>query len=195
MKKAITKESGGRFVAVDVETSGFAPRRGGRVIEIGAVAIENGEVADEFESLVNPRCMIHWGAFRVHGISMEMLEGEPGPEEVMPGLKEFIGDSTVLAHNAPFDMGFLRSEFARLGLELRNKQVCTCIMSRKLLPELPSHSLESVARHLLSEGRPLRQSHRALDDARLCAMIWMRMQELPAPPQRRPVRRRVKGEG
>ena len=105
----------GIYVAIDVETTGLSTRTGGRIIEIGAVALNNGKLGAEFQSLVNPGVAIPASAQRIHGISSAMLQDRPVPEHAFSRLWEFIGTSTLIAHNAVFDMAFLHSEFSRQG--------------------------------------------------------------------------------
>ena len=164
-----------RHVALDVETTGFSPQNGDRVIEIGAVAIEDQIIVDEFSSFIDVDKMIPWQVRQVHGITNEMLEGEPKPDDVWSEFYEFIAGSILVAHNASFDIGFLRHEFALLGMSLNNRSLCTLKMSRKLYPHLPNHKLETVSRYLLGESCEQMHMHRALDDARLAGMIWIEM--------------------
>jgi DNA polymerase-3 subunit epsilon len=106
-----------------------------------------------------------------------MLDGQPLPEKVYPALRDFIGDSTLVAHNAPFDLTFLAHELARLGMSLPNRSICTLRMARRRLPGLPNHRLETVCRHYYG-GMPGGVSrHRALDDARLTARVWLALME------------------
>ena len=164
-----------RYIALDVETTGFSPQNGDRVIEIGAVAIKNHGIVDEFSSLIDVDKMIPWQVQQVHGITNEMLGGEPKPDEVWSEFYEFITGSILVAHNASFDIGFLRHEFALLGMSLNNRSLCTLKMSRKLYPHLPNHKLETVSRYLLGKSCEQMQMHRALDDAKLAGMIWLEM--------------------
>ena len=165
-----------RYVALDVETTGLLPKNGDRVIEIGAVAIENQSIIAEFSSLIDAGKMIPRRVQQVHGITNEMLYGEPRPDEVLPEFYKFIAGSILIAHNASFDIGFLRHEFALLGMSLNNRSLCTLKMSRKQYPHLPNHKLETVGRYLLGESCRQMQMHRALDDAKLAAMIWLEME-------------------
>lgn len=183
-----------RYVAIDVETTGLYPGKGDRVIEVGAVALERGELMAEFTALIKVSRAIPANASRIHGITDSMLIGQPMPEEAFPALAAFIRDSTLVAHNAIFDMGFIRHEFERLKLRLTNRHICTLKMSRKLFPDLQNHKLETVHRHLIEmngnngingdmmrepEGSapcPRKQTHRALDDARMVAAIWIAME-------------------
>lgn len=164
-----------RTVVVDVETSGMSTGNGGRVIEVGAVAIEHGRITEEFESLINSGAAIHFGAFRVHGISETMLQGKPLPEQVWFGFRDFAGDAQLVAHNAPFDSAFIRHELARLGLDLPNRWHCTVRLARQKLPQLHNHKLDTVYRYLFGELPEAVKRHRALDDARMAARIWVEL--------------------
>jgi DNA polymerase-3 subunit epsilon len=165
-----------RLVVVDVETTGLSTARGGRVIEVGAVALENGAVAAELGTLICVDAPISYGAFRVHGITREMLDGKPRPEEVWPQFMDFIGESPLIAHNSPFDSAFIRHELARLGMRLSNRWHCTVRKSRRLIPQLPNHRLDTVYRHLFGNIPHDARRHRALDDARLTALIWLKLE-------------------
>jgi DNA polymerase-3 subunit epsilon len=112
----------------------------------------------------------------IHGITDEMLEGKPPPEEVFPRFYAFIAGSVLVAHNAAFDVRFLRHEFARLKMNLPHRHLCTLEMSRLRLPRLPDHTLETIYLHLFPDVNFLRQNHRALDDARMTANIWLKME-------------------
>ena len=164
-----------RKVVVDVETTGLSVQRGGRVIEIGAVVIEAGRIVAELGTLIDTGAEISYGAFRVHGISGEMLSGQPEPEEVWSSFREFVGDAELIAHNAPFDSAFVRHELALLGHGLTNQWHCTVRLARKRLPQLYNHKLDTVYRHLCGEFPHSLQRHRALDDARLTARIWIEL--------------------
>jgi DNA polymerase-3 subunit epsilon len=90
--------------------------------------------------------MIPWHVQQAHGITNGILQSEPKPDEVLPEFYEFIAGSILVAHNASFDIGFLRHEFALLGMSLNNRSLCTLKMSRKQCPHLPNHKLETVSR-------------------------------------------------
>lgn len=164
-----------RFIALDVETTGLSPRNSHRIIEIGAVSIDSGRITEEFESLVSVERQISPEVQRIHGISNEMLLNQPKFEEIFPQLQAFLKDSIIVAHNARFDLGFLRHEFGRLSHPLKNRSVCTLQMSRRMYPHLSNHKLDTVYRHLFGEIRTDIRWHRALDDARMAARIWMVM--------------------
>ncbi len=162
---------GERWVVIDVETTGFSPGRD-RIIEIGAVAGVGGAVTGEFHTLIDPQRPIPYGARRVHGISDAMVRGQPVAEAVLPRFHAFVGSAVLVCHNADFDLRFLRHELGRCGLDLPNSHQCTLRLCRACLPHLPNHRLETVARHLLADLSEVRL-HRALDDARLTAKVWL----------------------
>jgi DNA polymerase III subunit epsilon len=168
------KSLSNRYVAFDVETTGLFVEKGHRIIEIGAVAVAEDQMGAEFQSLVCCTAPISKEARRIHGIAPEMLAGQPGAKEVMSVFRDFLAGSTLVAHNAPFDIGFLLHECARAGLLLTNRYRCTLKMARRTFRGLPDYRLETVARFLdieVDEG----QRHRALDDARLTAKVWIEL--------------------
>lgn len=166
-----------RFVVIDVETTGLSPRYGDRVIEIGAIAIENGTIMGEYSTLIDTNRAINQQARQVHGITREMLTGKPKPEEIIPEFEKFIRNSILVAHNAKFDMAFIRHEFHRQKLGFNYQYICTLEMSQERLPHLPNHKLGTVHRHLKgTTGDILKQQHRALADARMVAAIWLAME-------------------
>jgi DNA polymerase-3 subunit epsilon len=162
-------------VIVDVETTGLSTGRGGRVIEVGAVAVENGRVAAELDTLIDTGAAIHYGAYRVHGISEQMLYGKPSPEEVWPVFLDFVAAHPLVAHNSPFDSSFVRHELNLLGLKLPNIWHCTVRLARKRLPHLPDHRLDTVYHHLFGPPPSGTNRHRALDDARMTARVWVEL--------------------
>ena len=165
-----------RYVILDVETTGFSPRNGDRIIEIGALAIKNRIIKEEFHTLIDIDQPIPRQAQDVHGITREMLTGKPKPEEVMPEFAEFIRDSILVAHNAKFDVGFVRHEFRRQRLGSNHQYICTMEMSQGRFPRLANHKLGTVYRHLIGKPTADIQAHRALGDARMVAAIWLAMQ-------------------
>jgi DNA polymerase III epsilon subunit family exonuclease len=135
---------GYRHVVFDLETTGLSPRIGDRVIEIGAVAIEGKSIVGEFQSLINVSQPIHPMAQRVHGISREMLKGQPTPGEVIPKFHRFITNSILIAHNASFDVRFISNEFSLLNLDFNNVCLCTLKLGRGFFPNLKRHDLETL---------------------------------------------------
>jgi DNA polymerase III epsilon subunit family exonuclease len=159
------------WVVVDVETTGLSSARD-RIIEIGAVAGEGRVITGEFHSLIDAGHPIPWQAQKVHGISDEMLRGQPRPEQALAEFHRFLGHGSLVAHNASFDVGFLQNEFGRLGLGLTNRHYCTLRLARQRYPRLPNHRLETVFRYLGGVVDDSVRRHRALDDARMAAFVW-----------------------
>ncbi len=166
------------FTALDFETTGLDPRLD-RICEIGAVRFPpGGAVEESFELLVNPGRPISPDASRVSGITDEMVREARPLEEALPELLDFLGDSILAAHNAAFDLGFLKAAAARAGLpEPRNRVADTCGLARQAFPGLPSYSLPKLALRMGLDGG---RAHRACDDARTC----LRLLELCARPPR-----------
>ena len=164
-----------QFIAVDVETTGLDPWRGHRVIEIAAGKIQDGCFSDTFQSLIDCGRSIPKKIQEIHGITDEMLIGQPGPEEVFGRFLDFIGNSTLVAHNASFDRSFIRAELGRLGLGFYNPFQCTLELSRKKLSRLPDHRLETVFWYLFPGEIEGIMAHRALCDAWMVGRIWVKM--------------------
>lgn len=153
------------FVVVDLETTGTSPE-GDAITEIGAVKVRGGEVLGEFATLVNPGCAIPPQIVQITGITTAMVYDAPRIDSVLPGFLEFASGAVLVAHNARFDMGFLRAAAARLELAWPAAQVlCTVQLARRILgrDEAPSVKLSVLAQLLGAETQP---THRALDDAR-----------------------------
>ena len=165
---------GYRSVVFDVETTGLSIGSGDRVIEIGAVAIEGRSVVDEFHSLIQVDQPINPFAQMAHGITKEMLQGQPTADQVIPKFHKFIRKSLLVAHNASFDVRFMNNEFSHLKLDLNNVCFCTLKLGRSFYPDLANHELETLYRQFYKT--PLKVMHRALHDARATAKIWMKLE-------------------
>jgi DNA polymerase-3 subunit epsilon len=153
------------FVVLDLETTGEAPAQGG-ITEIGAVKVRGGEVLGEFQTLVRPPRAIPAFITVLTGISNAMVAGAPELRVVLPTFLEFIRGCVLVAHNAPYDIGFLRAACERTGHDWpRATVVDTLSLARHLVPrdETPNRKLSSLARLFRSGTTP---DHRALTDAR-----------------------------
>lgn len=161
------------FVVFDLETTG-AKAPPGRITEIGAYRVRNGRVAEEFHTLINPQTSIPPFITSLTGISNEMVIDAPLFGEIATEFLEFIGDSVLVAHNARFDMGFLNHEIGRVFEDYRvwNPSLCTVQLSRKLLPNIENHKLNTVANYFSIE---LLNHHRASDDAKATAHIFVNL--------------------
>ena len=158
-----------QFVAIDFETTGLYPTSD-RIIELGGVRFLGGQSGETFEGLVNPGIPIGEDAARVSGISDSDVEGAPAIDQLLPGFLQFIGDAVIVAHNAPFDVGFLRAAVNRLGLaDIANPIVDTLPLAMKAFPRRRSYGLQNLATEL---GLPPNRAHRALDDAMMCMRLF-----------------------
>ncbi|HEX4584511.1 MAG TPA: exonuclease domain-containing protein [Burkholderiaceae bacterium] len=163
-----------RTCFVDVETTGTNPARD-RITEVAVVAVDCDGPAmrvTEWSSLVNPGTPIPPGISWLTGISDPMVRSAPPFFEVAERLYDTLEDAVFVAHNARFDFGFLKSEFARAGIEWTARMLCTVRLSRRLFPDRGSHSLDAIAARF---GLDDSQRHRALGDARL---LWHFAQRL-----------------
>ncbi len=161
------------FVVFDIETTGLSNRTCG-ITEIGAVKIKNGEVLERYNTFVNPEMPIPEEITKLTGIDDEMVKDARVAREVLPEFLEFIGDRLLIAHNADFDVGFIRVAAQNAGLEFGNSYLDTLALSRFLNTDLKNHKLDTLAAHYhLGDFN----HHRACDDAEMLAMIFKEMIE------------------
>ncbi|MFV2143162.1 DEDD exonuclease domain-containing protein [Isoptericola sp. G70] len=168
------------FVVVDLETTGSRADDAG-ITEIGAVKVRGGEVLGEFQSLVNPGRPVPAFVARLTGITTAMVSTAPGVELVLPGFLEFARGTVLVAHNAPFDIGFLRAACAGLDYAWPGFDVVdTLPLARRTVPrdEAPNHKLATLARLFRAQTSP---DHRALADARATVDVLHALLERLAP--------------
>ena len=168
--------AGTTLVVVDLETTGGSAEHD-RITEIGAVKIRGGEVIGEFATLVDPGRSIPPQIVTLTGITTAMVHDAPTIEQVLPAFIEFARGATLVAHNARFDMAFLRRSAARLNHPWPFQgSLCTVAMARRILSrdEAPSVRLSALAELFAVETRP---THRALDDARATVEVFHRLLE------------------
>jgi len=163
------------YVVFDLETTG-AKTPPCRITEIGAYRVSGGKITDEFHTLINPEMQIPFFITQLTGISDRMVRYEPKFRDVAEDFLEFIGDSVLVAHNASFDMRFLNHEIGMIHNEYRvaNPFLCTVQLSRKLLPHIENHRLNTVANYF---SVALVNHHRAAEDARATAHIFINLLE------------------
>jgi DNA polymerase-3 subunit epsilon len=160
------------WAVVDVETTGGSHKTGDRVIEIAAVLVSGGRIVDSFSSLVNPGRPIPRMITRITGIDDAAVVEAPAFEEIAPRLAELLGGRIFTGHNVGFDWGFVSAEMERAtGRILLGRRFCTLKVARRLLPQLPSRSLGSLADYF---GIGMDTHHRALDDAKATAQLLLR---------------------
>ena len=162
------------YVVFDIETTGFSAAYH-KITEIGAVKIEDGVITEEFHQLVDPGVPVPWKITEITGITNGMLTGQPTIEKVLPLFLEFCSDCILVAHNASFDMGFIKFNASEQGLACNVEIADTLSLARRLFPYLENHKLNTVANHLEVEHL---DHHRAMGDARATASIFLRCCEL-----------------
>ena len=160
----------GTYVVFDLETTGFSPVKD-KIIEIGAVKVEDGKITDRFSTFVNPGIPVPFEITRLTSITDQMVMDAPGIEVVLPEFLAFIGDAVLVAHNASFDVGFLEQNMRYLDLMPDFTSVDTVALARMLLPTLSKFKLNIVANAL---NISLENHHRAVDDAGATAEIFVK---------------------
>jgi DNA polymerase III subunit epsilon len=167
---------GSPMAVIDFETTGMGPQHGARATEIAAVVIENGCITRHYQSLMYTGCEIPPFITHLTGITNAMLDDAPPAAQVMREVAEFTSGMPLVAHNASFDRGFWHAEMALAGLpaDPAHEFACTVLLSRRVYPDAPSHSLSRLATWLglARDGR----AHRALSDAELTARLLLRLQ-------------------
>lgn len=174
LQEIVTGESGqdfdADFVVFDIETTGFSPVNN-RIIEIGAVKVAKGEIVDRFSTFVNPDVPIPFEIEKLTGINDGMVMDAPFIEQVLPEFLTFCGDAVLVAHNANFDMSFMKENALRQKIKKKFTYVDTVGIARILLPHQAKHTLDAVAKTM---GVSLENHHRAVDDAEATAEIFIK---------------------
>ena len=162
------------FVIVDLETTGASPKKGAAITEIGAVKVKSGQYLGNFESFVNPLIPIPEYITQMTGITDLMLAKAPVIDEILPAFLEFAGsaeETIIVAHNAPFDLSFLKSAAKELDLSWpKYKTLDTVTIARQVLSkeDVPNCKLSTLAQFFGTITEP---NHRALDDAKATTEI------------------------
>ncbi|EGL83720.1 DNA polymerase III polC-type [Caldalkalibacillus thermarum TA2.A1] len=159
------------YVVFDVETTGLSAVYN-KIIELAAVKIRNGEVIDKFSEFANPHEPLTDQIVKLTGITDDMLKDAPEIEDVLRRFYDFVGDATLVAHNASFDMGFLQVGYKKLGLELNNAVIDTLELARFLYPDLKNHRLNTLCKLFNIE---LVNHHRAVYDAEATGYLLWKM--------------------
>ena len=167
-----------RQIVLDTETTGLNPRTGDRIIEVGCVELVNRRLTgNNFHRYTNPERDSDPGALAVHGLTTEFLSDKPKFAEIAAELCSYIGDAEIIIHNAPFDVGFLDAEFAKLGLPKFDTHVLKITDTLQQAKELHPGKRNSL--DALCERYGISNSHRALHgallDSRLLAEVWLAM--------------------
>ena len=158
------------YVVFDIETTGFSPVTN-RIIEIGAVKVAAGEITDRFSTFVNPEVPIPFEIENLTGINDSMVMEADTIETVLPAFLDFVGDAALVAHNASFDVSFIKENAKRQQLAADFTYVDTVGMARTLLTSQAKYTLDAVAKTLKIS---LENHHRAVDDAECTAEIFVK---------------------
>ena len=159
-----------KYVVFDIETTGFSPVTN-RIIEIGAVKVEHGEITERFSTFVNPQVPIPFHIEKLTSINDSMVMDADTIEVVLPQFLEFVGDAILVAHNANFDVSFIKENAKRQGIPVDFTYVDTVGIARALLTGQSKYTLDAVAKTL---GISLENHHRAVDDAECTAEIFVK---------------------
>ena len=162
------------YVVFDLETTGFSPIKD-KIIEIGAVKVEHGEITEKFSTFVNPKIPIPFQITQLTSITDQMVMDAPDIENVLPQFLEFIGDAALVAHNASFDVSFIEQNCRYQDIQPDFTSVDTVALARILLPTLSKFKLNVVANALHIS---LENHHRAVDDAGATAEIFVKFVEM-----------------
>ncbi len=162
------------YTVFDTETTGLEPSKGDEIIQIGAVRIVNGRRLrhENFDQLVDPRRRMAKESVEIHGITAEMLAGQPTIDRVLPGFHAFCADTVLVAHNAAFDMRFLQLKEEATGVHFTNPVLDTMLLSLVVQPNQESHRLEAIAERL---GVNVIGRHTALGDAIVTGEVLLKL--------------------
>ena len=158
------------FVVFDIETTGLNSHTN-EIIEIGAVKIKAGRIVDRYSQLINPGRPIPYHITEITSITDEQVANEPKIDEVIGKFVDFVGDAVLVAHNAPFDMGFIKRDIKKyLNIDLECSVIDTLQMARDLFPDLKKYGLGDLNKTL---GLALEKHHRAVDDSQATANMFI----------------------
>lgn len=161
------------YVCIDIETTGLNPKTD-KIIEIGAVKIENGVAIEKFETFVNPGRMLEDRIVELTGICDEDLKDAPQMDEIIPKIKEFAGDYVMLGHSVLFDYSFLKKAAVNEKIPFEMQGIDTLKLSRKYLSNLESRNLGYLCKYFQIPH----QAHRALNDAEATCKLYEKLGEL-----------------
>jgi DNA polymerase III subunit epsilon len=151
------------FVFIDIETTGMSSRDS-RILEIGAIRVENGQRIGQFNHILSPQQTVPKFITNLTGITQDMTNNMPSFADVSTELKDFMDGAIFIAHNVSFDYGFIKSEYRMLGQTFNMDRLCTVRLSRRLYPHQTRHNLDTI---ITEHNISVPSRHRALDDAQV----------------------------
>ena len=160
------------FICIDLETTGLNPKKD-RIIEIGAVKVRNGQVVETFQQLIDPKQQLEERVELLTGISSKELEGKPTIQQILPEVKDFLGEDVLLGHRVLFDYSFLKRAFTNEKIAFERKGIDTLKLARQFVTDSESKKLESLCKHY----GITHQAHRALGDALATVELYQRLVE------------------
>jgi len=164
------------YVVFDTETTGLLPDQGDEIVQIAAVRIVNGRrvKGEVFDTLVNPGCPVPPASTKVHGITTAMVQGAPTPAEAVCAFHKFAEGAVLIAHNAPFDMAFLRRVEPTIGVHFDNPTLDTVLLSAVIFGQHEVHSLDALT-HRLGITIPEEERHTAIGDTVATAQAFLKL--------------------
>ena len=171
-------KSGAVFTAFDTETTGLNPEEE-KILEIGAISFDKLGIRARYNVLLNPQKKILPEITRVNGIDDSMVSGKLLFADNVKHFLNFIGNSVLIAHNAPFDLSFVNTELSRINMPpLQNETIDTLKLSKDTLPNLGKYNLQFLAKYFTID---VVNAHRAEDDARVCMEVFLKLKEIISP--------------
>jgi DNA polymerase-3 subunit epsilon len=167
------------YTVFDTETTGLEPSNGDEIIQVGAARIVNGRLLrqETFNQIVDPECPLKPESIPIHGITEDMVRGQPNIDIVLPAFHEFCEDTVLIAHNAAFDMRFLQLKEDRTGIRFTQPVLDTLLLSAVVHPNQTSHKLDTILERL---GVSIGARHNALEDALATAEVFLKLVPLLA---------------
>lgn len=158
-----------KFACLDTETTGLSPAGGGKVCEVAVSVSQGGKVLEEFATLLNPGMPIHPEVVAIHGITTKMVQAAPTFEQILPRLVALLDGTVIVAHNADFDISFLRAEFEACGLHMPDYPVLDTLKFARKNGSFSRNNLGVIAAELGIENSGW---HRAMADVKMTEQIF-----------------------
>ncbi len=158
-----------KFACLDTETTGLSPEEGGKICEVAVSVSRGGRVLEQYSTLVNPGMPMHPDVVAIHGITNEMVASAPTFAEILPKLLALLDGSVLVAHNADFDVGFLKSEFAQCGMHFPPYPVVDTLKLARKSGKFAKNNLGCIAAEL---GINPQGWHRAMADTKMAEQIF-----------------------